>query len=380
MTYEPPDLPEDPDAIAEELLERMMDRLDGWLPVEGSLDTALPAEIGVETAVTRGLFARFAEWAVAGFGASVFGIQPTLAAAAQLEVEFTVTSAGAQIPIGFTVIGANEAGVEVAFSTTEVLTAATTTVTAALTAAQIGSVGNGVPAGPVTVATASAVVTAAEATEPSSGGLDDEPIGDYLVRLSDQLATLSFGGILSADLALLARSVPGVARAVGVDLYDALSGQSDVARTVTVFVVDDEGGPVSADIKADVHDAIAAAREPNLLVYVEDPTYTPVAIAYTAVAAPAADPATVEAAVDAALADYLARWGAPDDDPDGWVLTTTMRVFDVARVIGSVPGVLYLGSLTLNGAAADLTLDGVAALPAPLDDPTDPSTITGTVE
>lgn len=379
MTYEPPDLPEDQEAIAEQILDAMAASMTGWEAVDGAPEVALATEIGAETAITRALFTRFAEWAVAGFGATVFGVPPMVATPAQIDVEFTVTEAGAQIPAGFTVVGVNEAGEDVSFLTATLLTATTTTVTATLTAATAGTAGNDVPAGPLTVATATAVVTAATATGPSVGGLDDEPFADYLVRLSDQLATLSFGGILGADLALLARSVPGVARAVAVDLYDAPSGLADVARTVTVFVVDEDGAPVSAGIKADVHDVLEATREPNLVIYVEDPTYTTVEIDYEALADPDADAAAVKTAVDAALADYLARWGSTIDDPDAWVISTTMRLFDVARVIGSVPGVLYLDSLTLNGVAADLALDGVAPLPAPVDAEDDPSTITGTV-
>lgn len=379
MTYEPPDLPDDESAVAEEILTAMVAAMPGYVPVDGAPEVALGTAIGAQAAITRSLFTRFAEWAIAGVGATVFHVPPVLAAAARLTVDLTVTGSGVQIPAGFTVIGVNDAGVEVAFATTELLTATSTTVTTTMTAALEGTVGNGVPAGPLVVATASAVVTAAAATAASAGGLDDEPIGDYLVRLSDQLSTLSFGGILAHDLALLARSVPGVDRAVAVDLYDAFQAASDVARTVTVFVVDQDGNPVSAGIKADVHDALAAAREPNLVIYVEDPTYTSVDIAYAALATPGADPATVKTAIDTALAGYLSSWGSTIDDPDAWVVSTTMRLFDVARVIGSVAGVLYLDDLTLNGAAADLTLTGVAPLPTPLDAAVDPSTITGTV-
>lgn len=380
MTYEPPNLPEDEDAVATGILGAMVDAMPGWVPVDGAPEVALATEIAGETVATRSLFVRFAEWAIAGFGATVFNVQPVVATAASIQVEFTVTSAGSQIPAGFTVVGTNEDGAEVTFATLELLTAETTTVTGTATAALLGTVGNDVPAGPLVVATASAVVTAAEALAPSAGGLDDEPLADYLVRLSDQLATLSFGGILPRDLALLARSVPGVDRAVGVDLYDALSEQTNVPRTVTVFVVDEDGNPVSADIKADVLDVLEASREANLVIYVEDPTYTTVEIEYEALATPSADPAAVKSAVDAALADYLARWGSTTDDPDAWVISSTMRVFDVARVIGSVAGVLQLLDVKLNGVAADLELDGIAPLPAPVTAADDPSTIDGTVE
>lgn len=380
MTYEPPDLPDDEDQIAQNILEAMGDAMPGWEPVDGAPEVALATEIGAEAAQSRALFTQFAEWAISGFGATVFGVAPVLAAPAQIAVDFTVTGAGAQIPAGFTVIGVNEDGAEVAFATTTLLTAASTTVTGTLTAALDGTIGNDVPAGPLTVATASAVVTAATATAPSAGGLDDEPIADYLVRLSDQLATLSFGGILPRDLALLARSVPGVTRAVGVDLYDALSGQTNAARTVTVFVVDEDGNPVSADIKADVLDVLEASREPNLVIYVEDPTYTTVAIEYSVLATPGSDPAAVKSAIDSALASYLTRWGSTTDDPDAWVIASTMRVFDVARVIGSVSGVLQILTVTLNGVADDLELAGVAPLPAPVTAEEDPSTIDGTVE
>jgi hypothetical protein len=117
----------------------------------------------------------------------------------------------------------------------------------------------------------------------------------------------------------------------------------------------------------------------NFQVYVAEPTYTAVDIAYTAVAETDADPALVEAAINGAIADYLAGFGSTSDDPQAWVPTTTVRLLELARVAGSADGVAYLSALTIDGTAADLELTGVAPLPAPLDDPTAPSTITGTV-
>ena len=92
-----------------------------------------------------------------------------------------------------------------------------------------------------------------------------------------------------------------------------------------------------------------------------------------------ADPLIVEAEVDTALSSMLTSWGTTSADEQAWIETGTMRINDVILVIGNAPGVAAVTAVTLNGAGTDLVLAGPAALPAPLDDPTDPSTISGTV-
>lgn len=379
MPWETPDLETNEDAVIDRILDGLIDRLDGWQPVEGAPEVALAEELGREIAVLNQSTVSILELAIAGIGETAFGFPSIPAAAADIQVELTLASAGTIIPDGFAVYGINDNGDEIAFILDGDTPAAGTTQAVTMTATQAGAAGNTVPVGPLTIITATSNVVSAAATSTSAGGTDAETITAYLERLTDYLGTLRPGGVNATDLAALARSVPGVHRALGVDLYNPADPLTPSERTVTVFCVDDTGHPVTAPIATQVQNVLEAAREVNFIVHVEDPTYTPLALVYEVVAEAGANPVTVEAEVDVALANWLTTWGSTTDDEQAWIETTTARVFDAIRVIGSAPGVAYINTLTINGGTVDVTLDGPAALPTPLDDPTTPSTISGTV-
>lgn len=379
MPWEQPDVPEDPDEIIQRILDGLAERMPGWEPVPGAPEVALAEELGYEMAVLGQLTRIGLEVAVAGFGETAFGFPAYLGATADLQTNVTVTAAGATVPAGLTVVGINDNGDEVAFEVLADVVAGATTVPVEFTAIDEGLAGNGVPAGPLTMVTATTSVLDVVATAASANGADPEAIGDYLTRLVDYLGTLRPGGVNAADMAALARSVPGVHRALAVDLYDPATPGVPTERTVTVLPIDENNAPVSTVVANQVQSTLDAAREVNFIVHVAEPTYTAIDIAYTAVAEAGADPAIVQASVTGAIADWLAAFGATANDPQAWEPTTTVRHLDLARVAGSATGVAYLASLTINGASADLELAGVAPLPAPLDALVSPSTITGTV-
>lgn len=378
MPWEPPEIETDEDAVTGRILGGMGDRMPGWEPVEGAPEVALAEEIGREIANLNQTTVDVLAVAAAGIGETAFGFPAFTGVAAQIEVDLTLTGPGQVIPAGFTVVGTNDNGDEVAFELSADTGAPDTSVHVTMTAITSGDIGNGVPAGPLEILTVTTAVTAATATATSTNGADPEPIETYLDRLVDYLGTLRPGGVNAADLAALARSVPGVHRALGVDLYDPANPGTPAERTVTVFPVDDTSHPVDTSTKTQVQAVLEDAREVNFIVHVADPTYTPVHLAFDAVAETGADPATVATEVTAALTTWLTQWGTTSTDEQAWVASNTVRLLDVVRVAGSAPGVAYLNSITINGGTADVTLPGVAALPTPVDDPTSPSTITGT--
>lgn len=379
MPFEPPELPGSDDEATDRILDGLQDRLDGWVPREGDPLVALGEEVGRESTVAAGWLAAGLAYAVAGVGETAFGFPAFLGTTTTITVDITVAAAGETIPAGFAVIGTNPAGVEVAFELLEPVTTAALTTSVTMSATGVGDDANGVPVGAVTVITATATVTAATATAASSGGADPETQAAYLDRLVDYLSTLRPGGVRADDLATLARSVPGVHRVLGVDLHDPATPGVEVERTVTVFPIDENGAPVSAAVATEVEATLEAAREVNFVVHVAAPTYTAVNVEYAAVAEDGADPATVKAAIDSTVLAWLADWGTTPADDTAWEATNTVRFLELARVAGSAPGVAYLSSLTLNGGTGDLALAGVAALPAPPDHATTPSTVIGTV-
>jgi hypothetical protein len=217
----------DPDAVTARLLDAIKTRIPEWTAAEGDPVTVLAEEIGRETANLRVLARDAAAVAVAGIGTSVHGVPEIAARTATMSVRLTLTGPGATVPAGFTVVGRTTASLDVAFTLAAGATGdAAGIADVTMTAAQPGAGSNGVPVGTLTPITATSTVVSAAALAPSSGGLDAESLGAYLERLTAHLSILRPGGVRADDLAVLARTVPGVHRALGVDLLDP-------GRTVT---------------------------------------------------------------------------------------------------------------------------------------------------
>lgn len=382
MPWTPLPVETDPDVVIGRVLDAMRDNLAGygWEPYEGTTEVVLAEEIGRESALVGLTAQAVMESAIAGIGQTVFGIPAQPAVPATISVRLTVGSAGV-IPAGFTVLGTTDAGDQVAFRLATEKPATVPHVDVTMTAVLPGALANAVPAGPMTVVTATAIVATANALTPAVGGVDEETRLEYLDRLTDYLTTLRPGGVRGTDLALLARSVVGVHRALGVDLWDPAAPGVATERTATVFLIDEAGQPVDAEVADAVLEQLEAVREINFNLHTGIPTYTGVDVAFEAVADPSANPAVVEANITAAIAGFLspATWGATATDDQEWVNTPTIRYLDLARVAGSAAGVAYLTSLTINGLSADVALTGPAPLPASTTDPIDPTTIGGTV-
>lgn len=241
MAWQPLPLETNPDRVTAQILDRLMLRLPGWAPAEGSEADPLAVfaeEYGREIADMNARAVHAADAAVAGFGVSVHRVLPLTGAAAAVRVRLVTTGPGAQVPAAFTVVGQTAAQVDVAFTLPGATVAgADGTVEVTMLARQVGDEANGVPAGPLSIVTATATVTSAAALAASSGGVDAETLLAYLDRLTAQLELLKPGGVLARDLAVLARSVPGVHRALGIDNHDPGRSVSDGATTAASTTV-----------------------------------------------------------------------------------------------------------------------------------------------
>lgn len=125
-----------------------------------------------------------------------------------------------------------------------------------------------------------------------------------------------------------------------------------VDRSVTVFVIDENGLPLGTGAKAELLADLQALREVNFLVYVEDPQYTFIDVTFTGKAQAGYDPASVEAAAEAAVASYLdpKNWGRPQwttgTEPDDWLQAPVVRYTELIQVINNVEGFDYLSGIT----------------------------------
>jgi hypothetical protein len=376
---------ETPEDVIGRLFAAIARALPGWSTGgEGTLEVALTEEFGRESADLRYLaLIREPARAFREFGISVAGLPMVAGTASTIPVRLDLTEPGATAPASLLLVGTTADGVEVEFETPPVpITAAAgaSSVTTTATATASGDAGNGVPTGPLVLATSTSAVLGAAATGPSVGGNDDETPEDYLDRLVQAQSTLVRSIVLARDAAIQARSVPGVHRAIAVDNYDASTGQSNVERTVSVYAVDDAGNSVTGSVRAALVSYLDGLRETNFVVRVGDPTYTAVSVVFAAKARAGADPATVQAALIAKAFAILdpGSWAGGDDEPPAWRDERVVRFLDLAGQLDAVPGVDYLTSLTLNGGTVDVTLPGVVALPASRT-ATTPTTVTGTV-
>jgi hypothetical protein len=371
--YIEPPITTEPDDLAEDAFAYLEDAIPGWLPAPGNLETwlveanaQLAGELmDVASAVPTSIF-RY-------YGETVLGLPPNEAQSATGTTTWTARDAAGYTIEAGTLVGIAAAGDELmpfeVQSETVIAPGATKAIGVVVVAVDPGTDSNGLTAVPEVIDPLDWVASVALAGA-TAGGVDDESDADYLDRLHELLGLLSPRPILPNDFAVLARTVAGVGRSTAIDLYNpGPPVATNVPRCVTVVVAGDNGLPVGAGVKTTVDALLQSLREVNFLVFVIDPSYTAIAVTFTFTTYPAYNAATVEAAAEAAVADYLspANFGRPPygDDPGVWIADTKVRYLEVAEVINRVEGVWYVASLTVNGGTVDVALPGPGPLPTP---------------
>lgn len=313
------------------------------------------------------------------FGQRVLRVPALDATSATGTAVFTLTDTdGHTIPAGAQ-LDVNGVGFETTIDL--VVPAGQSTGQVPIVALNPGSAGSGLLS-PVELVSPSYVwVDSVALTGITTGGTDGETGEEYADRLADELPTLSPKAILLEDFAALARRDAEVFRALAIDNYvpagpgGVPAAQTGVAGAVTVAVQNQIGEAVSQAGKDRVTSALADGRVLNLDVYVIDPTYTGIDVAFTAHCYAGYDPSTVEAQAVQAVRDFLfpATWGNPaEGDRNEWVDEPIVLRNDLLGVLYRVPGIRHVDTLTLavHGNAlgtSDITLTGPAALPRAID-------------
>lgn len=154
-------------------------------------------------------------------------------------------------------------------------------------------------------------------------------------------------------------------------------------RNVTVVPVDTNGVTVNSAISQQLVTYLESRREVNFTVQAITPSYVPIDVQYSVYVAPTYTSATVQNNINAALRSYLspANWAGGANTPPYWDgSSTTVRVMDVAAVIGAVDGVYSVVSAQIRTsyptggsyAGTDIALNGIAPFPIA-------NTLTGTI-
>ena len=378
--YIPVPIETEPVDLAAEAFDYVEGKVPGWTPAPGNLESWLIESLAQIAGELRALAALVPDAIFAYYGSSVLGLPPYPAVQAVASTSWTASDAA-----GYTI----EAGTVIAitppasptgygFAVDEAFTipaGGTTALGIICRALEAGAAANGLT-GDVQVVDSLAFVAEVTLDQPTSGGQDAETADAYLSRLSALLTLLSPRPILPQDFAVLVqRTIPEIARAVAIDLYDAATGTAGVPRCVTVAICDSGGEACPPDIKAQADDLLQAAREVNFLVFVVDPSYTTIDVSFDLVSYPSYDPADVAGRVIAALEGYLSPggWGVPpygDASARSWINVTSVRYLELAEQVNRVDGVHYINTLAfgVSGGAlgqADVALTGVAPLPRP---------------
>lgn len=383
MAYIPLQIDADPPELADEAFAYLEERVPGWEPSPGNLEAWLIEALAQLAGELRELTTLVPEAIFEYFGTTILGLPPHPAMFATGSTSWT-----ARDEDGYTVDAGTLVAVEppadpdnYTFEVTDSFTIPAGSLSATgiqIRALEEGAASSGIT-GPVEVLDPLDFVDSVTLDGYTAGGVDAEPIEDYLARLSGLLVLLTPRPILPQDFATMALEVAGVARATAIDLYNLDTGQTDVPRCVTVIVVGPDGRPVSPTTREAVRVFLQARREVNFLVFVGDPDYETIDVEFTATSFPGWDASEVEARAVEAITEYLSpqAWGQPGAGAQGgpetsWVNDNTVRFLEVSTVINNVAGINFITDLTLNGQHADVTMTGTAVLP-------EPGEITGTV-
>lgn len=192
---------------------------------------------------------------------------------------------------------------------------------------------------------------------PVVDGRDPESDGQWRDRGVQRLSRLSDALVLPRHFQAAALERPEVAAALALDNYDPATGPGvgDNPGHVTVAVLGDGGAALSTEAKEAIRLALDERAVGVLVVHVVDATLTAVDVATVIVPVAGTDFAVVTQNVRDALTAYL--------DPLAWEFGSTIYLNELISLVDQTQGVQRVVSVTIEGAAADYPLGGVAALP-----------------
>ena len=408
------DLITDPDALLEIGVDYMEGALAGFVARPGNVETILleassqvEAEVVAQAALVDPIIFAY-------FGSSLVGlpIREATPSTGQATITFAADTDAVMVAAGSLIAVPHPTGSSYAFGTDQDVVAPAG---GGAVGVGISSVTDGADAnGCFGVSELVDVIDGVDSVVVSgatSGGTDQESDTDYLDRLADTFTILAPRPILPQDFATMARQVPGVGRALAIDLYQpgtndnvaagqpggplnvegtpvlAGAGASGVARCTSVVITADGGAAPSQTLMHTTWAVLDGAREVNFLAYVIPPRYASVGVQATVRAWRGYLAADVLANALAQLQAWLDpnSWGSSGaTDSTDWTVDTTVRISEAVDYLNRAAGVHWVDlstvKLRLNGGAwqaTDLVLPGTAPLPT-LDPITagPPSTIT----
>lgn len=242
----------DPDVLTTAAEQYLMANIPGWVPNDSNLEIWLITALAQMLATSRDVASIVPDMIFEYFGTTIANLPPI--SASQSEVQGTITvqdNAGYDIPAGIQFGFQATGSTLVIFRTlndTVILPGGDTAVNVIMMAEIAGSASNGLT-GAMTIIDPLVFITSCVATTTSEGGVDAETSTAYLPRLVAELQLLAPRPILPNDFAVLATSIAGVYRALGVDGYNASRVFTDGVTATDLTLTSPTGALfVSADV------------------------------------------------------------------------------------------------------------------------------------
>lgn len=327
-----------------------------WVPRPGSVETLLIEALALAVADVTNAANQTVAAVEEDILARRFQVprQPGAAATGQITVTFDA-AVTTTIPAG-TGFALTEYGIEVAVtadttvtaSATAVLTVATTEPTSLVNGAGVGA--------SVDVLDVIPNVLSVAVTGAFSGGSDPEDDTTYVTRARNRLARVTNSLVVPDHFSAY---VLEDGRAVNAATIRAWNGTGTVpapgtgtdTNHVTVACYG-RGGQVPAGDRTALAEAMQAITAEGVTVHVNEASLSSVSVTLTAAAEPGQVAASVQAGIEDALRAYL--------NPQTWTFGETVRHTSLIALVAAVPGVDYVGSLTLPAADVTLAADQVA--------------------
>lgn len=188
-------------------------------------------------------------------------------------------------------------------------------------------------------------------------GRNRESDNEWRDRGVARLSRLSDALVLPRHFEAAALERPEVERALAIDLYDPsqVGSPGDHAGHITVAVLGENGAALSTEAKDAIEQALEATAVAVLDVHVVDVVINTVPFAIQVHLKSGFSSGAVITSVQDAVAAYV--------DPLTWQWGSVIRLNEMIALADRVDGVDYVGTVTINGVAANYTLTGASTLP-----------------
>lgn len=347
--------------VVEAAIAALQLNLPGWIPREGNTEILILESLALEVAegivaVNRLPGAVIQALLLLAGVEKDFGLAPTASAV------FTLADTnGYTIPAGTRLYLSLEDGTAVTFlveSPGLTVPAGDTTGVAPIIGAEFTGRANGIPAGTrLVMADPVPFIETVELASAVADGADPETDEQWRDRGVARLSRLSDALVVPRHFEAAALEESEVTRAVGIDLWDPLSGNDpgEDPGHMTVAVLGENGATLSTEAKDAIEQSMEARAVAVLDVHVTDVTIDTVPLDAQVTILAGFDSVTVLDAVEAALIAYV--------DPLTWIWGGTIRRNEIISLVDRVDGVDYVVDVGIDGAPGDYAIVGPATLP-----------------